>query len=142
MGLPDRVEPGVFGFTYMADPWQSGELVAQEIQFDWRGESWATWTQDISGDEAISPGSSAPVVGWASWRNGSDLLVAFSSEDLETDGWARLPGAAPTSGADGDDHDEDDVLGEPARWLSLARVITAIVYEQDLPGATGERFSS
>lgn len=83
VGLPDHIEPGVFGFTYMADPWRSGELVAQKIQFDWQGGSWTTWTQDISGDEAISPGSSAPVVGWASWQNGNDLLVAFSSDDLD-----------------------------------------------------------
>ncbi len=145
LGLPDEIGPGSFAFTYMAEVW--GEPQAQDVSFDWDGGSTVTWTQDISGDEAISPGSGAPVSGWASWLNGEDLLLAFSGPDLELEGWARVPGGAPTASRPGDDADDesdepdpDEALADPARWVALARTITAVVCEQEVPGAEVRRY--
>lgn len=137
LGLPDEVEPGRMSFTYMVDVWGQGELQAQDITFEWDGGRSATWVEDISGHEAISPGSSAPTTGWASWQNGTDLLLAYANADAEFEGWARIAGAAPTAGTDDED---EDVLSAPQRWLALARMISAVVGEQELEGMTGERF--
>lgn len=123
----------------MADVWGVGELQLQEITFEWDGGRTATWTEDISPDGEISPLSSAPTKGWASWLNGTDLLLAYANEEVGCEGWARIPGAAPIAGAEDEDEDED-VLSEPRRWLALARVISAVVGEQKLEGMTGEQF--
>lgn len=140
IGLPDEITGGTFGFTFMADPWRNGEATAYAIRFDWEpGAREATWWQDISEHEGITPFSYAPSSGWASWRNGNDLLLAFASADLEVEAWARVPGAAPTAGAD-DDLDDKMILADPKRWVAFARVITAVIVEQDLPGMTSERY--
>ena len=141
LGLPDEVEPGTISFTYMADVWGHGDAQAPDITFEWNGGRSATWTEDISGHEAISPGSSAPTTGWASWQTGTDLLLAYANAEVGFEGWARISGAAPTAGTDDEDEaDDEDVLSDPQRWLALARVISAVVGEQQLNGMTGERF--
>ena len=72
--------------------------MAFDISIIWDGGSHATWSLDISEHEAISMASRAPIYGWASWRNGDDLLLAYQYDDLEVEGWARVPGAAPGRG--------------------------------------------
>jgi hypothetical protein len=58
-----------------------GDFVAFDISIIWDGGgSHATWSLDISEYEAISMASSAPIYGWASWRNGDDLLLAYQSD--------------------------------------------------------------
>ena len=59
--------------------------------------------------------------------------MAYTWPDVETDGWAYLPDAAPISGRD------DDAMYEPETWLNLARTILGVVHEQ-LPDAIGETF--
>lgn len=151
IGLPNRVERGEFAFTYMADPWGNNEPLAIDVEFEWSGGRTANWTRDISIHEAVTPASSAPVHGWASWLNGTDLLLAFSSEDLEMEGWARVPGRAPTANRDGDEDDEDEadeeqgdddeeMLADPARWIAMARTIESVISDVELPGMTGERY--
>ena len=122
--LPSKIASGEFRFTYVTDPWGTGDTVAQDIELRWDGGMTAAWRQDVSEHEETSPGSSAPVSGWASWRNGRDLLLAYVSDDLEMEGWARVPGAAPTID-DGVLDGDSEVLSDPRRWLRLARTITA-----------------
>jgi hypothetical protein len=141
IGLPDTVTPGRLAFTYMADPWGSAELQAQDIRFDWDGGRMVTWTEDISADEAISPGSSSPTHGWASWVNGEDLFLAYANPDNEFEGWARIQGAAPIAGAAGQ-QDDEAILSDQQRWLKLARLISEVVGGQQPDGMTGEQFSN
>ena len=84
--------------------------------------------QDISGAD-LSPASSAPVSGWASWLNGAAVLLLYYSNDMGIEGWARVPGVAPT---------EDD----PKSWVELARAIVAAIAEDYTyrPGMSGQRF--
>lgn len=136
IGLPAEIEPGRFSFTFMVDAWGSGDFQAQDITFEWDGGRTATWTEDISMHEAISPGSSAPTSGWASWLNSSDLLLAYANEEIGLEGWARITGGAPAPGAD----DQEETLADPARWVELARRISVVVHGAELPGMTGEQF--
>lgn len=80
--------------------------------------------------------SSAPIYGWASWRNGDGLLLAYQSDDLEVEGWARVPGAAPGRGH----KDLVAALAEPQTWIQFARTIAAVIQEVEMPGMTGQRF--
>jgi hypothetical protein len=138
LGLPALIDGGRFEFTFMATQYGSSDPVAFDVWFDWEpGNRHAVWWQDISGLEAISPGSSAPVWGWASWRNGDDLLLAMTSHELELEGWARVPGGAPTAGAD-PEADDEETLRDPGRWLRLAKHIQAVIGEEWPPGTESQ----
>lgn len=137
IGLPDEIKPGEFTFTFMHDV-GGRRPVANEITFNWDGGWTTTWMQDISPYEDISPGSSAPAHGWASWRNGSDLLLAYTWSDLETDGWAHIPGGAPGSGLPAEE--AEDSLDEPHTWVELGQLIAGTLFGKQLPGQTGQTF--
>ncbi len=135
LGLPDEVQLGKVSFTFMFDT--GNGFSAQDITFAWEGVAWLTWTQDISEHEGgLSPGSSAPVHGWASWSNGSDLLLAYTWPEVGTDGWAHIPGGAP--GEKGE-HPEE-VLYEPRAWVELARTIVSVLYGNEVPERTGRTY--
>ncbi len=82
-----RITGGPIEFTHLAPHF--GAETAFDIRFVWEpGATCASWWQDISEDAGLSPGSSAPVTGWASWQNGNDLLLAMASDELEFEAWA------------------------------------------------------
>ncbi|OUS97330.1 hypothetical protein CA951_02995 [Rhodococcus sp. NCIMB 12038] len=133
IGLPEHIEPGEIKFTFMVDAGDSPQ--AEDITFTWDGGLSATWLQDISEHESnLSPASSAPVWGWASWRNGGDLLLAYTWPDVEVDGWAHIPGGAPGS------EDQEDTLSEPQTWVELARTIISVLRGEELPKRTGQTY--
>jgi hypothetical protein len=76
------------------------------------------------------------VYGLASWVNGEDLFVAFSSALAEEEGWARIPGGAPAS----DQEDPDDAMREPETWIELAKKILAVGFDLSVPGMAKETF--
>jgi len=137
IGLPETIEPGEFAFTFMVDL-GDGDAVAHEITVDWDGGWTATWREDISGDEAVSPGSSAPAFGWVSWRNGTDLLVAYTWPELDLDGWAHIPGGAP--GSDLTDEEAEDAPYDSQFWVELARRIANVLHGNTIVGQTGQTF--
>lgn len=138
-GLPAIILPGEFGFEYLVD--FDGDQQWQEIRFRWDGGRTATWREDISSSEGISPMSTAPSVGWASWLNGADLLIAYANAEGGFEAWARIPGGAPT--ADAEDHwTDDDLHSNPARWLALARTISRAVMDRGPEGMTSGQFGS
>lgn len=133
-GLPAEIEPGDIAFTFKVYDEDTNEPTLFDFRATWDEGRTMTWWQDISDKQpGLSPGSSAPSEGWASWRNGYDLLVAYTWPDVETDGWAYVRGGAPISGRD------DDAMYEPETWLNLARTILGAVHER-LPDAGGETF--
>nr|WP_012476999.1 hypothetical protein [Rhodococcus sp. NS1]ABI79399.1 hypothetical protein PNSL1.071 [Rhodococcus sp. NS1] len=135
LGLPDKVELGQVAFTFMFDTGDG--FSAQDITFDWEGVAWLTWSQDISEHEGgLSAGSSSPVHGWASWSNGSDLLLAYTWPEVSIDGWAHVPGGAP--GEEGE-HPED-ALYEPQAWVKLARTIVGVLHEGETSEWTGRTY--
>ncbi|MFD4295409.1 hypothetical protein ACFWQG_19565 [Rhodococcus sp. NPDC058532] len=141
LDLPQQIEPGEFAFTFMVDAGDGPS--AQDITFTWDGSSSATWRQDISehgGD--LSPASSSPAYGWISWYNGTGLLVAYGWPDLNVDGWAHLPGAAPgTASAEvRTASDSEDALLKPWTWVLLARAIVHVLHGNYPPGATGDSY--
>jgi hypothetical protein len=137
--LPDKIEPGDFKLVFMDDE-VTGEPEATEVRFSWDGGTAATFRCD-AWDNPVDPSfvieiNSSPVYGLASWINGEDLLIAFSSPNAEEEGWTRIPGAAPAS----DLEDPDSAMFEPATWIELAKKISAVGYDLPLPGMTRETF--
>lgn len=131
--LPDVIEPGEISFTFAYDQ-GSDEPTLFDFKATWDEGSTMTWWQDISGRQGgLSPGSSAPSEGWASWRNGEDLLIAYTWFDVGVDGWAYVRGGAPTNDKD------EDAMYEPDTWVDLARVILGAV-RGDLANAVGQTF--
>lgn len=113
--LPDEIEPGEFVLTFIQDVY--GERTPMEIHFTWDETSTATWWCDIwEGAPGLSPGSSAPAHGWASWLNGQDVLIAFTWRDVGVDGWAHIEGGAP-----GGDEQDDYALFETETWIEFGK---------------------
>lgn len=136
LGLPDEIASGELRFTFMFDTGDG--FCAQDITFAWDGGSWVTWSQDISEHEGdLSAGSSAPpAYGWACWRNGTDLLLAYTWPEVGIDGWAHIPGGAPGD----DDEDPEEALHEPQAWVELARAIVSVLYGNESPSRTGHTY--
>ncbi|MCV7220819.1 hypothetical protein [Mycolicibacterium elephantis] len=131
--LPEEIEPGEIEFTFSYDPDGRGPTLF-DFRATWNEGSTMTWWQDISEKQGgLSPGSSAPSKGWASWRNGVDLLIAYTWPDVGVDGWTYVPDGAPISGGD------DDAMYERETWLHLARTVLGAVHGQ-LPNAIGQTF--
>jgi hypothetical protein len=138
--LPDKIEPGEFELVFMDEEMTGEPEAATEVRFSWDGGTAATFRCD-AWDNPADPSfvieiSSTPVYGLASWINGEDLFIAFSSPLAEEEGWARIPGGAPAS----DEEDSDDAMLEPATWIELAKKISAVGYDLPLPGMTRETF--
>ena len=133
--MPDEIQSGDIAFTFSdGDPYGNGPTLF-DFHAKWDEGRTMKWWQDISDSQpGLSPGSSAPSEGWASWRNGDDLLVAYTWPDLETDGWAYVRGGGPLAGKD-----DDDAMSEPETWLKLARTVLAVVHER-LSNADGGTF--
>ena len=124
-GLDGEIEPGEIAFTYPVVEYDQAPTLF-DFRATWEGGRTITWWQDISDHQpGLSPGSSAPSEGWASWRNGSDLLVAYTWRDVEKDGWAFVRGAAPGIGED----DDVDMLWQPDTWVELAKTILGVVHK-------------
>ena len=133
-GLPDGIKAGDIAFTFNVEDQDGNGPTLFDFRATWDEGRTMTWWQDISDRQpGLSPGSSAPSMGWASWRNGNDLLVAYTWPEVETDGWAYVRGGAPISGKD------DDAMYEPETWLNLARTVLGVVHEQ-LTDAGGQTF--
>jgi hypothetical protein len=121
LDLPDVIEPGEISFTFDYAP-EGEEPTLFDFRATWGGGSTMTWWQDISESQnGLSPASSSPVEGWASWRNGTDLLIAYTWPDSEVDGFVHVPGGAPTNDKD----DPEAAMSEPQTWVELARTILA-----------------
>ncbi|OBG70280.1 hypothetical protein [Mycobacterium sp. E3305] len=138
--LPDKIGPGDFTLVFMDEDEAGEPLGAAEIRFSWDGGPAATFRCD-TWDNPADPSfvfeiGSSPVCGVASWLNGEDLFIAFSSRVAEEEGWARIPGGAPAS----DEEDADDAMLEPATWIELAKKISAVGYDRPLPGMKRETF--
>ena len=118
--LPDVIEPGQISLTL----WPGN--TAYEVTFTWDGGREAQWSHDISDANAdLSPMSSAPVFGTATWLNGRDLETTYSSGDFGIDGEDVIEGAAPTAGAE----DPDQVMRDPQRWVDFAEMIHGYVWD-------------
>jgi hypothetical protein len=128
---PDEIEPGEFDLNFTADSY--GEATPMEMHFKWENEATtATFWQDIWADApGLSPGSSAPAYGWASWLNGKDVLIAFTWPDVGVDGWAHIEGGAPG---------DYDALFETETWVEFGRKIVAAVHGSPLPGMTRQTY--
>jgi hypothetical protein len=117
--LPEVIEAGSINVTL----WTSalgGDPVAHDTSFTWDGQHTAEWWQDISSVNDLSPGSSSPARGIASWPDGSDVLLTYTWDDLGMQGHDRLPGVAPTSG--GPDGSKD-----PRLWVDFADALLDFV---------------
>ena len=113
IGLPDEVI-GRVAFTVVASG-AAGEPLAWDVVFDWDGSSEHSplWLE-ISGMEAISPASSAPIEGWVSWRSLAALTIAFEDNELETHGVVWNASGSPRPGVSAEEW-------EPADWAEMAR---------------------
>lgn len=129
----DYIESGKFKVTFTQDVY--GQATPMEVHFTWEETSMATWWCDIQGDApGLSPGSSAPADGWASWLNGKDALIAFTWPDVGVDGWAHIESGAPGDG-------DFDALFEKETWVEFGKRIVAAVHGTPLPGMTRQTYN-
>ena len=112
--MPEVITPGgPICVTLWSDDF-SEDPIAYDIEFRWGGEQEADWSDDISWkNDDLSAGSSAPVYGKATWRDGDDVHLSYSSNDLDLEGETVLEGSAPSQ----------DRMSDPMSWVSLAEDI-------------------
>jgi hypothetical protein len=118
--LPAVIEPGSIRFTLWTAA-LGGDPVAHGISFKWDGRHTAEWFEDTSTvNDDLSPASSSPVWGIASWPAGDDVLLTYAWTDLEMQGYHRLPGAAPTC---------NDPKGakDPQQWIRFGQALLDFV---------------
>lgn len=116
---PDGIiEPGDIALTYTYD--DDPIAVLYDFRATWDGGTTITWWSDINDRQpGLSPASSSPMDGWASWGNSEGLLYAYTWPDFAEDGWGFVPGGAPTTGND----DAEEVLELLETWEALAKTI-------------------
>jgi hypothetical protein len=135
-----EVEPGRFTLVFDYDPDQDETAFPFEIQFDWDGETAASFVYDVWADPHqsmfIAEVNTAPVSGWASWVNGEDVLIAFTQPVADEEGWARVDSGAPGGAI----HDSDGDLSEPETWISFARLIHAVVMDHPVQCMTRQAY--
>lgn len=95
------IKRGRIKFTLWTDA-LGGVRQAYDIALKWNGKHTVEWFEDISpATGGLSPASSSPTWGVASWPNGRDVLLTYTWIDLGLRGYTRLAGAAPTPDSQG-----------------------------------------
>lgn len=117
--LRKAIKRGRIKFTLWTDA-LGGDRQAYDIALKWNGKHTVEWFEDISPASAgLSPASSSPTWGVASWPNGRDVLLTYTWIDLGLRGYARLAGAAPTTDPQG--------LVEPNEWIRLGQALVDFI---------------
>jgi hypothetical protein len=116
-GLPAVIEPGQIAIEFWEKDRFSGEHVLYDFIFYWDGERKADWFYDISmKNPGLSPMSSAPIGGTATWDNGVDVDLTVKSDDFDLDEESFLKDAAP----------KGDSIHAPRTWVDLASLIAGV----------------
>lgn len=124
------IKRGRIKFTLWTDALGGGRQ-AYDIALKWNGKHTVEWFEDVSPASAgLSPASSSPAWGVASWPNGRDVLLTYTWIDLGLQGYARLAGAAPTRDSRG--------LVSPHKWISFGQALLDFVL-LDLGSGNHER---
>jgi hypothetical protein len=117
--LPEVIKRGRIRFTI----WTTalGDRQGHEVTLKWDGGHTVEWYEDISPDTgALSPASSSPAWGVASWPDSRDVLLTYTWHDLGLRGYAKLEGAAPIGEGP---HDATD----PRQWLRFGQALIEFV---------------
>lgn len=113
------IKRGRITFTLWTDALGGGRQ-AYDVTLKWNGRHTVEWFEDISpANGGLSPASSSPTWGVASWPNGRDVLLTYTWIDLGLRGYARLAGAAPTLDAQG--------LVGPDEWIRFGQTLVDFV---------------
>jgi len=100
------------------------------------GQHTAEWDEDISAAQILSPASSAPAWGVASWPDGNDVLLTYIWSDFGRQGYRRLPGAAPTS-------NDPQGATDPRQWIRFGEaLLNFILLDLGSGGEGPEEWSS
>lgn len=117
--LPEVIKRGQIKFTLWTDV-LGGDQQAHDIAFKWDGRRTVEWFEDISAESGdLSPGSSSPTWGVASWPNERDVLMTYTWADFGLKGYARLAEVAPPFGSKG--------VGDPHQWVRFGRALVEFV---------------
>lgn len=117
--LPSAIAPGRICLTLWTTV-LGDDPQAHDVCFTWDGRHTAEWDEDISAaNGGLSPASSSPVWGVASWPDGEDVLLTYTWSDLGMRGYARLTGEAPISGSSGAE--------DPRQWARLGNALIEFV---------------
>jgi hypothetical protein len=135
-----EIEPGRFTLVFDYEPDHDETAFPFEIQFNWDGETSASFVYDVREDPHqsmfVTEVNSAPISGWASWANGEDVLIAFTQPVADEEGWARVDSGAPG----GSLHDSGGELSDPETWMSFARLIHAVVLDDPVQCMTRQTY--
>jgi hypothetical protein len=98
--------------------------IAFDLVFGWGGEREADWSYGISADNADVPANRfASFRGTATWTDGVNVHLTYSSPDSGLDGEATLNDAAPMLMHSS----SDDYMKRPTSWVDLAMRIIAFL---------------
>jgi hypothetical protein len=111
--LRKAIKRGRVKFTLWIDALGGGRQ-AFDIALKWNGKHTVEWFEDISpASGGLSPASSSPTWGVASWPNDRDVVLTYTWIDLDLRGYARLDGAAPKRNSQG--------LVDPNEWIRFGQ---------------------
>ena len=129
--LPKAITPGKIPIQIWR--WYEGlrKPVGFDFIFTWGGKREVEWSYGISPDNPDKPDlwgkSIAPFRGKATWANGADVQLTYSSPYRSLSGEATLDGAAPTLM----DPRSDERMSRPMVWVDFANKIISFI--DDLP---------
>lgn len=137
---PVEIKPGQFSLVFDDVLEEGDEPLRVEITFTWSGENAASFVYDVWDDPAdptfVAEINSDPVYGWASWLNEEDVLIAFMHPLADEECWARVGSRAPGNGLD----DPEAAMADPETWISLAKLIDAVVADKPVPDMRRETY--
>jgi hypothetical protein len=118
--LPKVIEPGEISIRFLWEISEEDPLADFDFIFTWPGGREVQWRFGISPDDSgeldLAARRIAPFHGTASWENGVDVALTYSSPEFTLEGDKLLKAAAPTMM----DPQSDERMKRPTLWVDLA----------------------
>lgn len=122
--LPKAISPGEIPVQFWRRVAGEAKPIAYDFVFSWSGDRAADWSYGISPDNAdVSARQFSS--GTATWADGVNVHLTYSSPDSGLDGEATLSAAAPMLM----NPSSDDYMKRPVSWVDLAMRIIAFLAE-------------
>ena len=128
--LPKVIEPGEISIRFLWEVSDEDPPAEFDFNFTWPGGREVQWRFGISPDDSgelnLAAKRIAPFNGIASWANGVDVALTYSSPKFMLEGDTLLKAAAPTLM----EPQSDERMKRPTLWVDLAsRIINFLDHQ-------------
>ena len=128
--LPKVIEPGEISIRFLWEISEDDPPADFDFIFTWSGGREVQWRFGISPDDSgeldLAARRIAAFHGTASWENGVDVALTYSSPEFALEGDELLKAAAPTLM----DPQSDERMNRPMAWVDLAsRIINFLDHQ-------------